>query len=174
TAVSPVRLLSVGTLCYSKDYLTLLRAFKIVLTSLDAKLTIVGEGPCESILLGECSRLSICDQVRFVPFTLDLHPFYVSTDIFVLSSLYEGLGNVLVEALSYGIPVVSTDCDYGPREILNSGKYGLLVPPQNPVALATAVVEAASRGIDPRPLISRSCDFSVIHQSQLYLDLLDC
>jgi glycosyltransferase involved in cell wall biosynthesis len=87
--------------------------------------------------------------VIFAGYDLDPWPWLASADVFALSSDYEGLPNVLVEALHAGLPVVSTDCKSGPREILDDGLHGHLVPCDDPAALATAMEDALDRPHDP-------------------------
>ena len=92
--------------------------------------------------------------------------------LFVLSSDYEGFGNVIVEAMEYGLPLVSTDCPAGPREILDDGRYGTLVPVGDSGALTTAMIAALGKSHDRDALRSRARDFSVDKAADAYLDLL--
>ena len=80
-------------------------------------------------------RLNLQNHITFHGHQNNVNYFYEKADIFVLSSIYEGFGNVLVEALNYGLKIISTDCPNGPSEILNSPKYGLLIPSNNKFAL---------------------------------------
>lgn len=92
--------------------------------------------------------------------------------IFVLSSDYEGIGNVFVEALEQGVTVVSTDCPSGPREILEDGKYGRLVPVGDADALARAMLESLQSQHDHAALKARAQDFAVGKVADEYLDML--
>ncbi|MBT6045933.1 MAG: glycosyltransferase, partial [Candidatus Scalindua sp.] len=102
-------------------------------------------------------------------FVTDPYPWFRSADLFVLSSRWEGFGNVIVEALECGVPVVSTNCLSGPAEILENGRYGKLVPVQDVEALADAIVNSLAGPHDREPLIRRAQDFSVRKISDQYL-----
>jgi glycosyltransferase involved in cell wall biosynthesis len=93
------------------------------------------------------------------------YPYLAQADLFALSSDHEGFGNVLVEAMALGVPVVATDCPYGPREILAGGQYGLLVPPGDERALADGLLSLL-RDSDARSRLSvdgrrRAQDFAI-------------
>jgi len=103
----------------------------------------------------------------------DPTPFYKTADLFVLSSDYEGFGNVLVEALACGTPVVSTDCPSGPGEILDGGRFGRLVPVGNARAMAEAIDDALDAPADRDALVHRAADFAPEIAARKYLDLLD-
>jgi glycosyltransferase involved in cell wall biosynthesis len=92
--------------------------------------------------------------------------------VFVLSSRYEGLGNVLIEALACGTPVVSTDCPSGPREILEDGRFGRLAPVGDAVALAQAIERTLDAPLPPERLRARAERFSAARAAEDYLDLL--
>ena len=95
-------------------------------------------------------ELELEPYVSFPGFVKNPYAFMSKASLFVLSSLWEGLPTVLIEALSCGIPVISTDCPSGPREILQDGKYGALVPVQNVAALAETII-SAFKGNVPQP-----------------------
>jgi len=92
--------------------------------------------------------------------------------VFALSSRYEGFGNVLVEAMATGTPVVSTDCESGPAEILENGKYGKLVPVADPDALANAIIETLDHPIASSILQERAQEFTTDKIAQEYLDFI--
>jgi glycosyltransferase involved in cell wall biosynthesis len=115
----------------------------------------------------------VVDRVIIAGFHPDPTPFYKTADLFVLSSDYEGFGNVIVEALACGTPVVSTDCPSGPGEILDSGRYGRLVPVGDAPALAGAMAAALDDTPDRDALIRRSDDFAPDVAARKYLDRLD-
>lgn len=166
------KVLAVGTLKAIKDYVTLLQAFAILRKSVDAKLLILGEGeergPLERLIVD----LGIGADVCLPGFVSSTEAYYRKADLHVLSSVGEGLPTVIVEALEQGVPVVSTDCPSGPREILDNGRYGTLVPVADPDALAWAMQEALTSTHDTVALRARASDFGVAKAADAYLDLL--
>ena len=130
--------ITVGRLVEMKDHRTLLRAFAIHLRQLPSRLMVLGVGPMLEELRHLAHTLGIEEHVAFEGFVANPLPYVRAADGFVLSSRSEGFGNVLVEALGCGTPVISTDCPHGPAGILAHGEYGILVPPQDPEALAPA------------------------------------
>lgn len=166
------RLLAVGTLKPIKDFSTLLQALAMLRQQVDARLLILGEGEERGQLEAQIERLGLHEAVDLPGFVIDTHAYYRAADLYVMSSLGEGLPTVLVEALEQGVPIISTDCPSGPREILEDGKYGTLVPVGDAVALARAMEEALSRTHDREALKRRAKDFSVDKAADAYLDLL--
>ncbi len=129
-------LVAAGRLTPQKDFATLLRAVAL----LDGvRLVVLGEGELRAPLGRLAHDLGIADRVAFPGFASNPYPAYRAADAFVLSSRWEGLPTVLVEALSLGTPVVATDCPSGPAEILAGGRWGRLVPPGDPEALAAGI-----------------------------------
>lgn len=138
---SPV-VVTVGRLTKQKDHRTLLLAVAQVVSRRETKLIVIGEGKSRAALEEQAARLGLRQHVDFIGHHTNPYAFMARADLFVLSSLWEGLPNVLLEALACGSPVVSTDCEGGgAREILLDGRLGRLVPPANPEALATAILE---------------------------------
>lgn len=166
------KILAVGTLKSIKDYATLLQAFAILRRSVDAKLLILGEGEERASLETLIADLGIGADVTLPGFVNSTEAYYRKADLHVLSSVGEGLPTVIVEALEQGVPVVSTDCPSGPREILDNGRYGTLVPIADPEALAQAMQDALGREHDKAALKARAADFSVSKAADAYLDLL--
>ena len=140
-----------GRLAPQKGYRYLLEAFASLHRERDAHLWIVGDGPERPELERLISRLGVRDRVRLLGFQRNPYPFMAAADVFVLSSVYEGFGNVIVEAMATGRAVVSTDCPHGPGEIIRDGVDGLLVPPADPARLAAAV----ARVLDDQDLARR-------------------
>lgn len=166
------RVIAVGSLKREKDFPTLLRAFARLREQTDARLLILGEGG-ERIALEELVHtLGLRDVVELPGFAIDLAPYYSLANLLVLSSSYEGFGNVIAEALDQGVPVVSTDCPSGPREILQDGKYGTLVPVGDADALAQAMLATLHTPHDPTVLKARARDFAVDTIADQYLDHL--
>jgi len=135
-------ILGVGRLTRAKDFSTLIRAFSFVRKKIDARLLILGEGEERPKLESLCSILNLKNDVDLPGYVSNPYPYMRSAAAFVLSSRWEGLPSVLVEALALGTPVVATDCPSGPREILADGKWGRLVPVGDAGKLAEAILEA--------------------------------
>lgn len=165
------RILTVGSLKDAKNHPLLIRAFS-KLSRPDARLMIVGQGVNESGLRSLARDLGLGDRVIFAGFHADPSPFYATADLFALSSDHEGLPTVLIEALSFGVPVVSTDCPSGPAEILENGRWGRLVPVGDAEALAHAMDAALSAPADHAALKQRAADFAPEIAARRYLDLL--
>jgi glycosyltransferase involved in cell wall biosynthesis len=121
-------LLSVGRLEKQKNFEGLINAFNIVLNKFPKyKLMIIGSGSQKNNLKKKITQLKISNKVIFKSFTKP-DSFFLTSKIFVLNSFFEGMPNVILESLSYKCPVISANCESGPREILKNGKYGYLVP----------------------------------------------
>ena len=130
----------VGRQTYQKDFSTLLRAFAEM--DRDAHLVVPGkEGDRTSHLADLARQLGVQGSVSFPGFVDNPYAYIRAADVFVLSSRWEGPGHVLVEALALGTPVVATDCPIGPRDILDDGNAGILVPVGDETAMASAVAE---------------------------------
>jgi glycosyltransferase involved in cell wall biosynthesis/2-polyprenyl-3-methyl-5-hydroxy-6-metoxy-1,4-benzoquinol methylase len=162
-------ILTVGRLAPQKDHKTLIYAFALLPADLNAKLVILGEGPLRVELEALVAQLKLEGRVLMPGFMMDPYPWLHSADLFVLSSLWEGFGNVIVEAFECGLPVVSTNCLSGPAEILNDGQFGKLVPVNDPAALSAAMVESLNISHDRAALKRRALDFSVRKISDEYL-----
>jgi len=132
-------IITVGRLAYQKDHHTLLRAFALARSRLDARLVLVGQGPLRDELTALARELGISDRVIFAGWQQNPFAWMANADLFVLSSRFEGFGNVIIEAMACGLPVVSTDCPSGPGEILAGGDAGILVPVGDAQALADAM-----------------------------------
>ncbi len=166
------RLLSVGKLKSVKDFATLLHSFKKVLSHLDVSLLILGEGECRSELELLAKKLGIQDKVYMPGFVDDPTLFYMQATLFVLTSKVEGFANVIVEALAEGVPVVSTDCLSGPREILANGKFGTLVPVGDINAITEAILDSLKTIHNRAVLIKRAKCFTIDKAVDKYLDIL--
>ncbi len=145
----PPVILSVGRLDPQKDYGTLLEAFKLVRKKRSARLLILGEGDERQALESMIQKLGFAEDVSLPGFVDNPYAYMSRASVYVLSSRWEGLPTVLVEALYCGAPLVATDCPSGPHEILEGGKFGCLVPMQDPAALARGIEEALD-GTGPR------------------------
>ena len=168
----PPVILGAGRLTAAKDFPTLIRAFAAFRREHQARLMILGEGETRAELTALARELGISDDVALP----GLHPNALAcmarSALFVLSSAWEGLPTVLIEALAVGTRVVSTDCHSGPREILQNGRLGPLVPVGDPAALAAAIAEVMQRPPAPVPpgaLAPYTMDAAVDH----YLHVID-
>ena len=154
-------IVTAGRFVAVKDQSTLLKAFARFRVARPGRLVVFGEGPLEGALRAEATALGIADQVLFPGYADNPAACYVAADLFVLSSQSEGFGNVLIEAMEAGVPVVSTDAPHGPREILVDGQYGPLVRVGDFAALADAMAETLDRPVDKTVLQKRAADFAV-------------
>lgn len=171
------KIVSVGRLVREKRFDVLINSFTKVLDVHTATLTIVGSGPLLASLALLAEELQVREKVHFVVGVTDIFPILRESDLFVLASETEGLGNVIIEALSVGLPVVSTDCDYGPREILAHGDYGKLTRVNDVQDLALGISEALATmpTVEERSrLIQRSKLYTPGAISQSYLRLMKC
>ena len=137
-------IVAIGRLTFQKDFSTLIEAVALLRKKTNARLIILGEGEMRSELHTLASRLNIKDCVDFPGFVVNPCCFMRRAAVVALSSRWEALPTVLIEALHCGARVVSTDCPCGPSEILVQGKYGRLVPVADATALSLALYEAIS------------------------------
>ena len=155
-------ILGMGRLTPQKDFTTLIRAFTRVQNRREnTRLIILGNGELRSELDSLTHELGVAELVEFPGYVNNPFPYLANADLFVLSSAWEGFGNVLVEALACGCPVVSTDCPSGPREILADGEFGQLVPIGDVGAMANAIEVTLDEEVNETKLRSRAEDFDV-------------
>ena len=169
----PPVILAAGRLTEQKDFATLIHAFAAVRTDREARLVILGEGRLRDDLEQLVCTLGIQADVYMPGFVENPFQYMARASVLVLSSAYEGLPGVLIQALACGCPVVSTDCPGGSSEILEDGKYGALVSIGKADEMAKAVLAELD---DPTPrevLLRRAEDFSVERAVNSYLALLD-
>ena len=157
----PPVVLAIGRLHKQKDFPTLLAAFALLVRQRCARLIVLGRGPLLADLQSLAHELRIGKHVEFPGFVENPYAFLARASLFVLSSRHEGLANVLIEAMACGCPVVSTNCPYGPDEILQGGRWGELVPVGNPEALADAMARALDSPPGRHGLRDRASFFSV-------------
>lgn len=167
----PPVVLAVGRLTRAKDFSTLIRAFKLLRQSRDAKLIILGEGELRPELERLITSLNLNADVSLPGFIKNPFPYMRHSAVFVSSSKWEGLSNVIIEAMACGMPIVATDCPHGPAEILENGRWGRMVPVANPEALSLSISCALD---DPRPSdgARRASHFSVERAVTQYLAVL--
>jgi glycosyltransferase involved in cell wall biosynthesis len=163
-----------GRLHAQKRVPTLLRALAVLEKPEACALLLAGTGELEADLRREADSLGVAESVCFYGYAENPYPLMKMCDVIVLPSEFEGLGNVLIEALACGVQVVSTDCPHGPAEILERGKWGQLVPVGDHEALARAI-EASLDGrfhVEAELLRQRSRDFSSEVATTRYLKAL--
>jgi glycosyltransferase involved in cell wall biosynthesis len=168
----PPIVLGVARFVLQKDLVTLIRAFHEVHLSRPARLIIVGDGPERAKLEALITSLQIDSHVSLPGFANNL-PFMKHAQVFVLSSIFEGLPTVLIEALALCPAIVSADCPGGIREILRDGEYGQIVPIKDPSAMAQAIIKALDNPPDSKPLRQRSADFSLENIIEQYRNVLE-
>lgn len=143
-----------GRLRPQKDFPTLLRAFSLVRAKRPVRLLVLGEGPERERLEALTRELELTSDVSFPGATTNPYAYMARSTAFILSSRWEGLPTVLIEAMSCGARVIATDCPSGPREILADGRYGSLVPVGDVDALAAAMDDALDGKLAPPPVES--------------------
>lgn len=168
----PPVILGVGRLEEQKSFSTLIKAFALVRKLKLSRLAIVGEGSERAALESLIAELGLQDDVALLGYSPNPYAYMSKAAIFVMSSAWEGFGNVLVEAMAVGTPVVSTDCQSGPAEILEHGQYGQLVPVGNVELLADAILTTLKQPISSELLQQRSQAFATEGIVDRYLSLL--
>lgn len=166
-------ILGVGRLSPEKDFPTLIRAFALVKKERPAYLVIFGEGKDRPKLEALVRELGLEEVVDMPGFVANPYKYMKRASVFVLSSRWEGFGNVLVEAMACGCPVVSTNCESGPSEILEGGKYGKLVPVGDAEALAQAIIDTLSSKPDREKLRARAEAFRLERIVDQYLEVIE-
>jgi|APTNR8051073442_1049403.scaffolds.fasta_scaffold06227_2 glycosyltransferase involved in cell wall biosynthesis len=159
---APPVLLGVGRTTFQKDFATLVRAFARVRAERPVRLAIIGESSDKQSgrLRSLAAELGVADDVQLLGYQRNPIPYMARSAAFVLSSRYEGFPNVLLEAMACGTAVVATDCPAGPREILDGGIYGPLVPVGDDAALAAAITATLDAPPDPTFLKKRAAVFN--------------
>jgi glycosyltransferase involved in cell wall biosynthesis len=169
-AVPPV-ILAAGRLTPQKDFPTLLRAFAR-LPDPHLRLLILGEGPERPALESLGRDLGLAGRLDLPGFLTNPFACMARARLFVLSSAWEGLPGVLIQAMACGTPVVSTDCPSGPREVLADGRFGPLVPVGDVQGLADAIAATLERPIFPEVLRARAADFGLVAVTRQYAEAL--
>ncbi len=170
---SQATIVSLGRLVPQKGLDTLLRALQI--GPLDARLIILGDGPSRELLERLALELGIRDRVDFVGTDLNPFKYLARADLFVMTSRWEGFGNTLVEALACGCPVVATNCESGPSEILEGGRFGSLVPVDAVDQIAISMHDSLTQGNNEdakKSRIARALEFNLESSSSRYKELL--
>jgi len=166
-------ILSAGRLSPQKDFQSLIAAVSILVKKRSVRLIILGEGDLRGELIDLIESMDLSDCVDLPGYVDNPYAFMSKADVFVMSSRWEGLPNVLIEALACGARVVSTDCPSGPNTILCDGKYGELVPVRDPIAMAEAIEVALERDFDAESQSEWVKQWGDDHIAELYLNLID-
>jgi glycosyltransferase involved in cell wall biosynthesis len=164
--------LGAGRLTRQKDFETLLRAFALLRAEREARLAILGEGRWRPRLEQLAARLGIGPDVLFTGHVANPFAYMAKATLFVLSSRWEGSGNVLTEAMALGVPVVSTDCPSGPREMLGDGRYGKLVSVGDAAKLAEAMRYTLEHPPEASLLREAVSEYAVERSAGRYLEVL--
>ena len=169
---APPVILGIGKLKPQKDFGCLIRAFARVRAVRPARLLILGEGSQREALLSLAGQLGVANHIALPGFVANPFAYLGRAAVFALSSAWEGLSNVIIEALACGCPVVSTDCPSGPAELLARGAYGSLVPVGDDTALAQALLASLDHPPHRERLLDRARQFSVERAAEQYLSVL--
>ncbi|ANB01374.1 glycosyltransferase [Ectothiorhodospira sp. BSL-9] len=166
-------IVGVGELSARKDFATLVRAFARVRSKRPCRLVVLGDGREREQLLQLAASLGVADDFRLPGFLENPYPYIKGASLLAHSARWEGMGIVLVEALSLGVPVVSTDCPSGPREVLDGGRLGTLVPVGDDDALANAVEGILEGGHPPSHELRASvAPYRVCESAQCYATVM--
>ncbi|MEA3275469.1 MAG: glycosyltransferase [Pseudomonadota bacterium] len=168
----PPVILGAGRFQRQKDFPTLIRSFARIREQRPSRLVILGEGGGREGLQRLIAELDLGEDVDLPGFQRNPFPFVARAALFVLSSAWEGSPNVLTEAMALGTPVVSTDCPSGPRELLDGGRFGPLVPVGDVEALARAMAETLDRRLSPETLKAAVADYNQAKSAHHYLEAL--
>ncbi len=167
----PPVVLSVGRMDAQKAFDVLLEAHALLLKQTPHHLLILGDGRDRLRLETQAADLGVTDTVDMPGFVEQVPGYMAQSAVFALASRFEGFGNVLVEALAGGLPVVATQCSGGPSFILEGGRFGRLVPVEDPQALADALAQVLADPPDTEELVRRAEDFSLDSITEAYLAL---
>jgi glycosyltransferase involved in cell wall biosynthesis len=165
-------ILGAGELCGRKDFETLLRAFARVRAQRPCRLMILGQGRARERLLALAAELGMAEDVALPGFVPEPYAFMAHADLFAFTSRWEGLGFVIIEALAVGTPVVATDCPSGPREILQDGRIGPLVPVGDAAALAAAMLQTLDAPPPAALLRDAARPYEIEASTDAYLDAM--
>lgn len=169
---NPPVILGVGRLDEVKDFNNLIDSFMLIRKQKDVRLIILGEGVQRKQLEEKLHKYNIVNEVLLPGYVTNPYHYMRYASVFALSSRTEALPTVLIEAMACGCPVVSTDCPGGAAEILEYGKYGVLVPIQDPNALANAILKTINNPISIDLLKKRAMDFSIDKSVDEYIKVI--
>lgn len=167
-------IIAAGRLTGQKNYFLMLKVISNIIKTREVRLIVLGKGELHNKLLDYAKKLGIGDYVDFYGFTNNPYSFFYNSDCYLMTSDYEGLPTVLIEAMACGCPIVSTDCPSGPREILDGEQYGYLIPIEDIEGLGNAIIKTISgnRCAD-KVLMERAEFFTVKKAVQEYIDIIE-
>lgn len=131
-----LKILSIGRLVNQKNHISILKALNLIKNKKNFKFCIIGKGSNHKDLIKYIDHHNLKKKVKLIGYKKNVYPYIIKSDLFILSSIYEGLPNTLIEALTLGTPVISSNCKTGPKEILKNGKLGKLYKSNNHAQLA--------------------------------------
>ena len=168
-------IISVGRLVQAKNYTLLIQAFNILSKHSLIKLVVIGTGPENNRIQQQIRRLQLDERIILTGNMDNPFPLIKNASVVVLSSKWEGFGLVLLEALVLQKQIVSTDCPSGPREILDHGKYGLLVPVNNPEKLAEGISRIIKGKVkfDEELLLQRAKYFNIEKSFNQFMEVIN-
>lgn len=166
-------ILAIGRLTEQKNFEMLLNSIRIVSDTRNVRLIILGEGELREKLKMQATKLKIDNLVDFYGFTHNPYSFLARCDIYALSSKWEGLPTVLIEALACGCKIVSTDCKTGPKEILDNGRYGILTKIDDEIEFSKAIIKAIDLKVNKNEIKDRAKLFSVEKSVSEYVNLIN-
>ena len=165
--------ISAGSFRKVKRYDILIKAFYIIQKKMKSRLIILGDGPLRNSLEDLVKELELTETVSMPGFVDNVYNYMNNASVFVLSSQWEALPTVIIEALACGCQIVSTNCPNGPYEILEGGKYGRLIEMNSPQALASAIEESINSPIPKKILRDKASQFTVNEATEKYIEVLD-
>lgn len=168
----PPVVLGVGRLDPQKDFATLIDAFALLRAGRDCRLLILGEGRLRGELEAQARRLGLGDRVALPGFVDNPYAWMSRAALFAVSSRWEGTANALIEAMACGTPVVATDCPNGPREVMEGGRHGPLVPVGDAPALAAAMVATLDAPLPAQTLRAATARFTLEASAERYLEAM--
>ena len=156
-------IVSIGRLVKSKNFDLLINAFKIISSETKYKLLIVGEGPEKENLKQKIKKLHLKQNIKLLEYIKNPYPVLKDAELYAMSSSWEGFGLALIEALALNKNIVSTDCKCGPSEILDNGKYGVLVSSNNEIEFANSLLKVINGEIkfDENKLVERADKYDI-------------
>jgi glycosyltransferase involved in cell wall biosynthesis len=166
-------IMGAGRFSQEKNFALLVNAFAAVRKTRPVRLVLLGDGEQRDYIQGLVERLGLRDCVLLPGFVADIRTWLPYATIFVSPSLIEGFGNTLIEAMACHVPVISTDCPFGPAEILDNGRFGCLVPVGDMSAMQAAIVYTLDNPPDSGAAWQRAMSFSAIRCHQAYAALVD-